>query len=277
MLSNVLFLALVAGSSAFLFNIKQEKWDGLKVTWGPNPANSNYFKHMPRTTKDAIAKGFKKISDCDTKANWRGARYVKNSDYTLVLLYDVKGYIAGIQTTVPSTEASGYPNANIRPPFVKDGDNYVLSAYFVDPSIICSTGRSASDFESQGTGTNLYIQNGTNAEKNSMMIPHKQTGMAGTMWTEGKCFYTMGKHYWYNTSEDMDCDDFWPVFLLYNSGELTGFGWAMGADLTSPHVEHPPKLVLGAFFKDTPKCLKKYKHLTTMHIYLTSSVLLDLC
>lgn len=33
-------------------------------------------------------------------ANWRGARYVKNNDPALTLLYDVNGYIAGIQTTV---------------------------------------------------------------------------------------------------------------------------------------------------------------------------------
>ncbi len=37
----------------------------------------------------------------------------------------------------------------------------------------------------------------------------------------------------------MSCDDSFPVFLLYNSGKLTGFGWAMIADLNNPRVEHP--------------------------------------
>jgi hypothetical protein len=35
----------------------------------------------------------------------------------------------------------------------------------------------------------------------------------------------MGQHYWYNVSRNMDCKDFFPVFLLYNkNGFLTGFG-----------------------------------------------------
>ena len=33
-------------------------------------------------------------------AKWRGARYVKGGDYSLTLLYDVNGYIAGIQSSV---------------------------------------------------------------------------------------------------------------------------------------------------------------------------------
>lgn len=37
----------------------------------------------------------------------------------------------------------------------------------------------------------------------------------------------------------MSCDDSFPVFLLYDSGKLTGFGWAMIADLVSTRVEHP--------------------------------------
>lgn len=37
----------------------------------------------------------------------------------------------------------------------------------------------------------------------------------------------------------MKCEDFFPVFLLYNSGKLTGFGWAVEADIKSSRVEHP--------------------------------------
>ena len=39
----------------------------------------------------------------------------------------------------------------------------------------------------------------------------------------------------------MSCNNSFPVFLLYNWGKLTGFGWAMIADVTSNRVEHPSK------------------------------------
>ena len=49
-----------------------------------------------------------------------------------------------------------------------------------------------------------------------------------------------GQHYWYDVSKKMDCQDFFPVFLLYNDGLLNGFGWATSGNLESKYVEHPP-------------------------------------
>jgi hypothetical protein len=44
----------------------------------------------------------------------------------------------------------------------------------------------------------------------------------------------------------MSCDDSFPVFLLYHKGKLTGFGWAVIADLnTTSRVEHPTPSELG--------------------------------
>ena len=54
-----------------------------------------------------------------------------------------------------------------------------------------------------------------------------------------------GRHYWYDISADMDCDDFYPMFLLYNSGHLTGFGWVAQGNAASPRYEHPPPKKLG--------------------------------
>jgi len=39
----------------------------------------------------------------------------------------------------------------------------------------------------------------------------------------------------------MNCDEFFPVFLLYNNGELTAFGWVVLTDLSSARYENPPK------------------------------------
>ena len=52
-------------------------------------------------------------------------------------------------------------------------------------------------------------------------------------------FAPLGQHYWYDISADMNCDDFFPVFLLYNKKQLKGFGWNVGANLTSERFEHP--------------------------------------
>jgi len=274
----IVVLVAVASTEAFLLNdlLRKEKWDGLKVTWGPNPLSSSYFVTMPRTVQEATSQGFHKIQDCDMTAAWRGNRYIKGDDYAVILLFDVNGYIAGIQTSFKDNQSNGFPSAKLRPPFVPDGDRLTISAYFVDPAIICAAGRSDADFAAQGTGTNLYIQKTAKPEE-STMIPHKETGMPATKWTEGKCFVTMGKHYWYDLSKDMSCDDYFPAFLLYNAGELTAFGWALITDLTSPRFEHPTKTVFPLFMKDPPTCLMNAATISTMHIYLTSSAASDLC
>jgi hypothetical protein len=68
-----------------------------------------------------------------------------------------------------------------------------------------------------------------------------------------------GLHYWYDLSKNMDCDNLYPVFLLYNGGVLNGFGWALGMDLKdySPRIEHPPQSSYGVSLENkhinTPK------------------------
>merc|ERR1711936_426423 len=61
MLSLVLVSLMACASQAFLLDslsglTSQEKWDGLKTTWGSNPFSSEYFVAMPRTTKDAVSR-----------------------------------------------------------------------------------------------------------------------------------------------------------------------------------------------------------------------------
>lgn len=276
MKSAIILCFLLGAGSAFLLDTKQYKWDNLKVTWGPNPLSSNYFVGMPRTVTDAEHNGFKKIGGCDNTAHWRGQRYIKNDDYSVVLLYDVNGFIAGIQTTVPKDQGRNYPKPPIEPPFVSEGNRWVISAYFVDPSIICTKGRTAQEFNADGTGTNLYIQNSTSPE-HSVLIPHKETDIRATKWVEGNCFYTMGKHYWYNLRADTNCDTIFPAFLLYSHGELTAFGWALLTNLTSARYEHPTHGSYGLFMKTVPTCLNTAGVLSTMHIYLTGNYALDTC
>ncbi|XP_005091074.2 uncharacterized protein LOC101846787 [Aplysia californica] len=273
MLRLVLLVCLFCVSAHALF-ISGNKWNNLRVTWGLNIPK--HFNAMPRTVSDAVKQNFKKISSCDKNAKWRGNRYVKDNDYAVVLLYDVNGYIAGIQTSIPNNQANGYPSSKIQPPFLPDGNRYTATAYFVDPSIICTRGRTAAQYAAQGTGTNLYIQETANPEA-STQVPRNEADLANTKWTKGKCFFSMGMHYWYDVKENMDCGGLFPVFLLYNGGKLNAFGWAMQTGLSSSQYEHPDITVIDKFMQTVPTCLKSVKALSTMHIYLTDKYYLNFC
>jgi hypothetical protein len=65
----------------------------------------------------------------------------------------------------------------------------VVSAYFVDPKVICAGGREESDY----LGDSLYIQNGA-SPSSVMEIPLKEKDV-GKPWVNGKCVYAMGKFY----------------------------------------------------------------------------------
>jgi len=273
MLKFVLLVCLVPTVSAWFFSDSPE-WDGLRVTFGLNPFDSDHFDRLPRTVEDATGDGWTLIESCDVTKPWRGERYALGGDYAVILLFDVNGYIAGIQTSIPNNQANGYPRNTLRPPFMVDGDRYTISAYFVDPSIICAGGRTASDFNTQGTGTGLYLQR-TENPLDSERIPTDQTDLVQNHpeWTEGKCFWSMGKHYWYNLTPDMNCEDYYPVFLLYNDRKVNAFGWAMLTDLSSERYEHPTADVINLFIKNPPQCLiGQTEPMSTMHIYFTNSV-----
>lgn len=72
-------------------------------------------------------------------------------------------------------------------------DVYILTAYFVDPSTICTSGRDASRLKNEGTGTGLWLQNGTNPIKDSFSVPLYENAANNTKWVKGACFPSMGK------------------------------------------------------------------------------------
>ncbi|KAH3787345.1 uncharacterized protein LOC127842515 isoform X2 [Dreissena polymorpha] len=265
----------------------QSDWNGLKVTWGLNPWTS--YNDMPRTRDAALVDGWRKL-DAGSRCQGDhvvGERFVKNGDLGVVLLYDKNGFIAGIQAGFDKAympNPNGYPfQPLVNAPFVEyprpgGGSDLFVTAYFVPPEKICSTGRNADEFLRQGTGVGLWIQNGKNPLTDSVRMPPTIEAARKSQWTEGACFYTMGVHFWHNTSKTMSCDELFPVFLMYNDGVLNAFGWAFGMDIrSSAWLEHPPKNSYGHFMKVIPDCLYRLGTLTTLHIYLTDSALADRC
>jgi hypothetical protein len=270
-----LFISLVVSALCLAsLEASVSTWNKLRVTWGLNLFRSYYAQ--PSTVSEALDSGYVKISDCDQNAAWRGARYVKDGDRALTLLFDVNGYIAGIQTALPDNVSNGYPTSTLQPLFVRDGSFWLATAYFTDPATICTTGRSDSQYSAEKVGTNLFIQKNAIPEQ-SIPIPRDESAMAGTEWTEGKCFVTMGKHYWYNLRDDQPWDSVYPFFLLFNGGKLNGLGFAFTASLGSKYYEHPPNDLLDKFMVSVPKSLLTAGTLSTMHIYLSEWVGTNWC
>ncbi|KAK3104454.1 hypothetical protein FSP39_002394 [Pinctada imbricata] len=246
------------------------------VTWGPNLQATDAFVDMPRTEADAKSQHFTMISDCSGHQNFLGKRYTNNDELT-IMVYDVNGYIAGMQARVPDGLSNGYPGTSLRGhPFIKEGNNWYVTVYFVDPATICTTGRTHAQYVHDGTGTGLFIQNGTDPLK-SIRIPHSEVQAKATNWGYGKCLPTMGKHYFHALSLDMSCDHFFPVFLLYNGGNLDAFGWAFKANIQSPRAEHPPNNTIAVVMDPVPRCISISGTLTTMHIFLNSQIQDNLC
>lgn len=58
-----------------------------------------FFLYVSFSKRDS---GFKSIYLISGHANFVGKRYMKNNDHAVILIYDVNGYIAGIQAGVCS-------------------------------------------------------------------------------------------------------------------------------------------------------------------------------
>lgn len=262
--------ALVLCLLATLAQVKGQAWNALQASF---PWRST----MPRTMSDAVSEGWTLQQACSASSSVRGNIYVdEKKDDSMRLIFDVNGFIAGVQAKVPKVASRNFPSPKWASLFIKAAqpDMFTITAYFVNPARICNGGRTAEEFAKDGTGTALYIQNGPDPEKNLLSIPLTEDAVGKTSWTKGHCFIGMGQHYWFNVSEDMSCDEFFPMCLLYTEGKLNAFCWAFDADLTSKsgRYEYPPALTFGLFMKPVPTCLSEQGKLSTMHVYMSDQL-----
>lgn len=276
------FSALLLASCASAF-LHPTTWNGLESTFGFNPLSKYNFASLPRTVADAVAGTFKLLDNqCQSSSQkFRGQRFQDGDDSHVLLIFDRNGYIAGIQARVEKT-AYTPSSFNKNAAFADDGDYWTLTVYFVDPKTIC-TGRDEEAFDRDGTGTNMFIQNGTNPETQSLLIPKSESDIKTTQWGNGKCFPLMGKHYWFNIRPEMPEEEFFPYCLLYNGGRLDAFCFAIAADLgaSSPRWEHPNSSAANQCCINAPNFFfnDKFKNMeqTTLHIYMTDSPRTSFC
>jgi len=274
----LLVLSIVCG-----LGFADPAWNDLRVTWGINPFSKWNFAQLPRDINNDPNAGFVPLdakSLCDTPgAPWPGQRYMVPGDPAVVLIYDVNGYIAGMQTMLPVSDYTPHPGTRAKV-FVKypaNGvDYWVVTAFFVDPTIVCKPGRTPDQYSQQGTGDRLVLQIGQTLTGSDMLnIPMQESQITTTAWTLGHCFVTMGVHYWYNVTLDMNCGDFLPFFILYNDDGLNAWGYALNTKGgTSQRYEHPPLSAISGFMNPVPKCFSTdpaFADRSTMHVYFTNN------
>ena len=79
----------------YLFHVSaSQSWPALKTTF-------RKFQSQPRTASEAKAEGWKLIDKCSSSSNFLGHRYAHPDDNSIVLIFDVAGFIAGSQSVVP--------------------------------------------------------------------------------------------------------------------------------------------------------------------------------
>ena len=167
-----------------------------------------------------------------------------------------------------------YPAPSIQKFFNDEGSFWSITAYFSDPSTICSRNASLGP-----TGDRIVIV----SNQISVNLPLKEKDVT-SFWTKGKCFWTMGQHYWGDVngqvSVNTKVDDFLPFFLMYNGGNLNVFGWVFNANLDSSRYEHPSVNQFPMFTYAVPQEFydkTKTGVLSTMHIYLDKRPRLNFC
>jgi len=265
-------LSIVAGSAS---------WPNLRVTFGLNPFG-HFFYPYPLTVSEAVGEGWELISSCGDDT-WMGYRYADPSDPSLILIYDVNGYIAGSQSGLLKTycDEESFPfssNPNYQSGEFYGSPAYFTTAYYVDPAIICEGGRSEAEFKSQGLGDRLLFQT-ANGYYAAPMTKNEANSLSE--WNDHFCFIGMGDHYiGYNYQPSQDCADVFPAQLLYNNGNLHGFVWQHIAALPGDKWEYPDANAIAAIIDRPPTCLTDlidYPGLSTMHHYFHNNPWFTVC
>ncbi|CAL8090487.1 unnamed protein product [Orchesella dallaii] len=267
-----------------------EVWDDFRVTYNINPFG--HFNRLPKTVRDPsfTEQGWLATSsNCGNDGNFNGIQHIIPGDYSAALLFDVNGVIAGIQQLLNKTSILG-PDNGVNYPALpvyqtatfEQQEYFLLTSYFVDPAIICTTGRNDTDLISDGTGTGLWIQNGT-SPSTSIQVPHNRSVAIEEGWTKNQCFIGMGSHNFYQVEQytSNNCTEMFPVFGLYNrADELMGFGFITPGTVVTSRFENPPNAAIQLILGDTPQCVLDTNDrigLTSMHVYFVDTPWLIIC
>jgi charged multivesicular body protein 7 len=182
------------------------------------------------------------------------------------MIFANDGSIAGVQVAIDVT-----PPEEMTPPWEEQPNgHYTMTIYFDDPTSICDSTKKIQPMST--LGDRLAVRWGNTGQVQE--YPLQQSGVEAP-WVLGRCFVSMGTHYWFNISADMDCNYFLPLGIMYTSGDLVTFLVNIGQNQTSERWEHPSASALGFFFEPStqPTCLTAPgTTLSTMHFFMYNPV-----
>jgi len=251
-------------------------WNEFHLTWPKFPS-------VPIDPLSASKAGWSLDTDC-SKDKQYGARYFKDGEKRAAsLLFNNLNQLSGLQTclstTHPFAKSMMAPEGPMELLSLDNTQYYCATMYFRDPASICD----ASGLSSNATGDGLWLGRGSGAPLKLLEDIHSPPGAP---WVKGKCFKTMGVHYWYNFTADTACDAIFPVFLLYNGGSLNAWGWVFPTNPVEDggnRFENPTgpmtKLFLPENPANQPSCVfdSSLKALSTMHVAHNNPFLSNFC
>ena len=263
-----------------------QNWPNFKMGYIYSTFYGTGFIDHPRTIDEAKKASWFHVDDTKDCKDAAGGKFVgfryappKSEPTEITLIYDVNGYIAGMQSVVPKDKTFNdkyfeFSTCKLYNQDVINGvEVYVTTAYFVDPTVICEVGRTQKEFDRDGTGDALFFQNGP-TPKNFEAAPLSAQEAKGTDWFRHKCVENMGEH-WLKMGYGgtQACDEGFPVFLLFEMGgdrSLVGFVWSHVAWFTNFRNEHCRSFGLSYIFEKVPQCvydLSKDPGMTSLHVY----------
>jgi len=255
----------------------------LKTTFGvPLNPFGNAYESQPRTEREALDYGYSRINTGGCSETFLGNAYGHPDEPSFVVLFDVAGYIAGVQNVVLTSAQPTVPLPAYQLGTFFGQEAWFNTAYFVDPEIICDKGRTEAQWEEQGTADRLWFQDGPIADRNFVKIPLTQEGAdSEARWYKHFCFIGMGTHYMeFNYDPDQDCDTVFPIHILYDQGVITGFVWQQNVFLPGDRWEHPDHMAVSLIVDRPPKCLDEYTNsgsASTLHHFFYDHPWLTQC
>jgi hypothetical protein len=279
--SSILFLAIfVPTFQAYEF------WNDFRVTWGPSPMTA--FTRLPRNTFDATIDGWtQRSTECLNGGRFSGFQWLNPSVNGIAILFDARGFAAGIQAMIPHSELL-VPGSKLQydkvPMYqnhtINGVDYFVITSYFVSPNLICVL--SESDSGNIGARSLVYFQNGDSIFEYKT-APKNRTVAISQGWTKNNCIPTMGYHNFFEVEkyQPRECTEMQPTFILYNEfEEMIGYGVTFIGNGTSTRFEHPTSSVIQVILGDAPPCILEQTDLvgfTTLHVFFTNPPWLTTC
>jgi len=260
-----------------------QKWPNLKTTFGLNPFSSIYFHYQPLNSNEAVKEGLKPLNNNCKNDHYVGHAYADPNEPSLVLLFDDAGNLAGSQSVLLKSAVAGSSFPFASTPAYQEGsffgaDAFITTAYFMDPELICNGGRPSD----KTAGDRLWIQVGP-SPNNFLKVPltREEADKSLADFNSHYCFLGMGMHYMnFNYQPDQDCNEIFPLQILYSQGELIGFVWQHLAFLPGDRWEHPDEKAASMIIKDRPTCVNdniQKTGISTLHHYFYSKPQFTLC